>query len=785
MYETISDKNNKLRNLPYKINFRFIKKDEKYENGKIIKIDSFYGSQRIDGLQEDSEYFLIFEGGVFPEGFFLKVISDFSITPLNYQNFLTNHQLFNKQTFHVEHNALYKNEIYVLLRVSILNEARSKFMIISNNTKDKYSNEFIKINICDITNRNTKKTVEFKSFFELNPGEYMLVMTINPIYILEPNSYDVDILSYSDISNSVIMDVSQTNTAVPGEQNKPLGLTMEQVDTVAPYEIIDNYHHNKNNLLFKEFIFAGDKISALFHIKMIKLKNDNIDEEGNEKNADKHDKSKNNKLNTAQKNTDANNEINEQENNNLDDIVRLKLELFNKENELILTEDFYNEITLHNLVFEGNIVVESGGNKGAKKLDKKNLADANSHTPPSNLPYRLICTIDTSEAPSQYLDPNYLKNIGWCIRIFSTDTLGFCQDTSKEDKEKEIIASWEEKEPGRAELAKKSRKRFLLQQKLANGHQLNEEEKTFLEEVRVRKSFNKISEEDKEDDKNKAKKKVEKIDKTKKKGKDATQEKSENEKEKDNFGNLNLNINYEKKTSSVQNHSSLFIKNFLSYAYDNRMLTYNNNYEQEDKELNNEILTTEKEEKINAEFIESEKQNTEKLNQETKKKEEFKINNKKMFDKMMNHRRKEVEECKSFYETRTSLALNIQNKIILEKKCKNVLNSLLNNENNVVEDPKNKKKVGGSVSNDLDEAISTYNEAVKMGLKSDVVEKLFDEISNKKEEQYKNEINKPPDAKTKNKDLKGIATKILTEINNSKWKISKEFIEELNKLKSS
>ena len=548
MYETISDKNNKLRNIPYKVNFRFIKKDEKYENGKIIKIDSFYGSQRIDGLQEDSEYFLIFEGGVFPEGFFLKVISDFSITPLTYQNFLTNHQLFNKQTFHVEHNALYKNEIYVLLRVSILNEARSKFMIISNNTKDKYSNEFIKINICDISNRNTKKTVEFKSFFELNPGEYMLVMTINPIYILESNSYDVDILSYSEMSNSVIMDVSQTNTAVPGEQNKPLGLTMEQVDTVVPYEIIDNYHHNKNNLLFKEFIFAGDKISALFHIKMIKLRNDNIDEEGNEKNSDKQDKSKNNKLNTAQKNnTDANNEIKGKENNNLDDIVRLKLELFNKENELILTEDFYNEIILHNLVFEGNIVVESGGNKAAKKLDKKNLADANTNTPPSNLPYRLICTIDTSEAPSQYLDPNYLKNIGWCIRIFSTDTLGFCQDTSKEDKEKEIIASWEEKEPGRAELAKKSRKRFLLQQKLANGNQLNEEEKTFLEEVRVRKTFNKISEEDKEDDKNKAKKKVEKIDKTKKKGKDDKQEKSENEKEKDNFGNLNLNINYEKK----------------------------------------------------------------------------------------------------------------------------------------------------------------------------------------------------------------------------------------------
>ena len=615
----------------------------------------------------------------------------------------------------------------------------------------------------------------------------MLVMTINPIYILEQNSYDVDILSYSDISNSAIMDVSQTNTAVPGEQNKPIGLTMEQIETVAPYEIIDNYHHNKNNILFKEFIFAGDKISALFHIKMIKLKNENIDEDGNEKVGDKNDKSKN-KVNNAQKNNnDLNNlnESNEKQNNNLDDLVRLKLELFNKENELILTEDFYNEITLHNLVFEGNTVVESAANKG-KKLDKKNLADASANTPPSNLPYRLICTIDTSEAPSQYLNPNYMKDIGWNIRIFSTDTLGFCRDTSKEDKEKEIISSWEEKEPGRAELAKKSRKRFLLQQKLANGNKLSEEEAEFLKEIRVRKSFNKpSSEEEKDDDKNKAKKKVEKVDKNKKKGKDAVQDKSETDKDKENFGNLNLEINYDKKTSNVQNHSSLFIKNFLSYAYDNRMLTYNNNYEQEDKELNNDIITTEKEEKINAEFMESEKQNTEKMNQDSKKKEEFKINNKKMFDKMMNHRKKEVEECKSFYETRTSLAMNIQNKLAIEKKCKNILNSLINNELNVNEDPKNKKKLVAPVGTDLDEAISAYKEAVKVGLKSDIVEKLFNEISNKKEENYKNEINKPPDAKNKNKDLKGIATKILNEINNSKWKISKEFIEELNKLKSS
>ena len=740
-------------------------------------MNSFYGCERIEGLEEDSEYFLIFDGGIYPEGFYVQIISDYSITPLSWQNFLSNNLGYNKQSFHVEHNTLEKNEIYVLLRVSILNETRSKFMIITNNTKDKYSNEFIKLYICDTNNKNTKKLVEFRTFFELNAGEYMLVMTINPVYVLEANSYDVDILSCPEFTNSIVMDMSQTNTAVPGEQNKPIGITMEKVETISPYEIIDNYHFNKNNLLFKEFIFAGDKISAFLHIKMIKLPGNNNDIENN---MEKSPKLKNQKSSIATSSINDNKDK-EKENNSLDELVRLKLELFNKEKELILQEDFYNEITLHNLTLEGNIVQETNAGKGNKKPDKKGAPDLG-QTPPSNLPYSLVCTIDTSEAPRQFSDPEFLKNIGWNIRIFSTDTLGFCQDTSKEDKEKEIIASWEENEPGRAELAKKSRRRFLLQKKMEHGKQLSEEEKNFMKEERVRKTFSKNNEEEKEDERNKGKKKNEKVDKNKKKGKEA--DKNEIDKDKENLGNFNTKINYNKITSTVKNHSSLFIKNFLSYAYDNRMITFNSNFEQEDKELNNEILTTEKEEKINAEFLESEKQNNEKINLETKKKEEFKVNNKKMLDKMMNQRKKEVEECKSFYQTRTSLAMNIQNKIAVEKKCTHALNNLLHNEQNEEEQKNKKKKVGDSGA-DLEEAISIYEEAIQIGLKSNVVEKLFNEISLKKEEAYKNELNKANDPKNKNKDLKGLATKILDEINKSKWKISNAFIEELNNKKTS
>ena len=102
------------------------------------------------------------------------------------------------------------------------------------------------------------------------------------------------------------------------------------------------------------------------------------------------------------------------------------------------------------------------------------------------------------------------------------------------------------------------------------------------------------------------------------------------------------------------------------------------------------------------------------------------------------------------------------NKITIEKKCANILNSLLHNEQ-LDEDQKNKKKKPGESSSDLEEAVSAYNEAAQIGLKSDVIDKLFNEIYVKKEEEYKNEINKPADAKNKNRDLKTVATKILEE----------------------
>jgi hypothetical protein len=61
------------------------------------------------------------------------------------------------------------------------------------------------------------------------------------------------------------------------------------------------------------------------------------------------------------------------------------------------------------------------------------------------------------------------KNLHWFIKVTSTDTIAVIKDTQKEDKEKAIKKSWEDKEPGRIEKAKKARKKYVALQKKLEG----------------------------------------------------------------------------------------------------------------------------------------------------------------------------------------------------------------------------------------------------------------------------------------------------------------------------
>lgn len=64
--------------------------------------------------------------------------------------------------------------------------------------------------------------------------------------------------------------------------------------------------------------------------------------------------------------------------------------------------------------------------------------------------------------------------------MFATDTLAILRDTQKEDKEKAIKKSWEDKEPGRAEKAKKTRTKYFAFEKKERGENLTGNKKLWL-----------------------------------------------------------------------------------------------------------------------------------------------------------------------------------------------------------------------------------------------------------------------------------------------------------------
>ena len=92
----------------------------------------------------------------------------------------------------------------------------------------------------------------------------------------------------------------------------------------------------------------------------------------------------------------------------LDIPIRLKLELYDKEDNLIYETDFYNQITLHNMIFEGQPVTEQ---KGKKEKTKEKEEETE-----TNKPYRLVCYLDESVSRTHLLHSNLAaEHFGLCL----------------------------------------------------------------------------------------------------------------------------------------------------------------------------------------------------------------------------------------------------------------------------------------------------------------------------------------------------------------------------------
>ena len=139
--------------------------------------------------------------------------------------------------------------------------------------------------------------------------------------------------------------------------------------------------------------------------------------------------------------------------------MRYKIKIY-KQNKIILVHDFFDTLLLHNLNLEGNQIFVDPNNS---QLNKKNIhIPENKDNSRISIQYKIECFFDSTENPRIL---NSDDKLDWKIQIFSTENIGFIQDTTKEDSEKAIIDSWETAQPGRAERAKLTRLKFVGERK--------------------------------------------------------------------------------------------------------------------------------------------------------------------------------------------------------------------------------------------------------------------------------------------------------------------------------
>lgn len=144
--------------------------------------------------------------------------------------------------------------------------------------------------------------------------------------------------------------------------------------------------------------------------------------------------------------------------------IRCLLRIFKKETVIIEVE-FFNHILLPNLILEGTTIISDSGNinhNNQMKKGKEIIIHESKDFSKTSTQYRIECILDKSELPDEIVFNN---TFSWSIKVFSTDTIGFIKDTSKEDAEKALIQSWEHSEPGRSLKAQQVRIKYIEERK--------------------------------------------------------------------------------------------------------------------------------------------------------------------------------------------------------------------------------------------------------------------------------------------------------------------------------
>ena len=704
--------------------------EENNQISKNITMNKFYSTHVIENLNGNYSYYIIIKGGIYHFGFYLQFYSEaHSIENMSYQNYLGQILDYKILNFKFEHPYISNENFYLLTRLHLCPNNSSEENINENsNEKQDWGDVQIMFNI-KYPIKYLKKFMRIyiqKEEAEENKYNKGKEVFINEQIHLEEGNYLIAI--YFQNLESTVKENSGEINIVYSNKN----YIINQIENIDYYEIEDKYKPNKYNIVFKEKIFACDNIFTSLYIEL---------------NQDK------------EKNSENNNE-----NYNL---IYLLYQLGDKNNtniELLDNKFSYGlrGTLIHKFESYDTLIIPSLKLKGGLIVPENKKSQKKEHPIPDPIfyPYLLICYINT---PS-YLN---LKNLTWKIKIFSSDNLCFIPDSSKEENEQLMKNGWEEQEPGRASLAKMSRKRYLIEKIRKEGKELNNEEIEILKNKRIRKTTKEREEEQNNANINNTNTKAPK----KKSGADKnskiqiSSKKEEVKKEEPNLSlninkfNLNLNMNkiLPKSSDINKKHKSIFIKNYLKYAYNNRTLRLSTVDDQYMKIINNEKVSSEKTKKIFEsvqsfdKIFKTEMSNTFYKSQQPK--EEMLST---FYKNDLSTRSTEYDGILELIRSRDNLKNKFKEKINAENSVKDVLKNYLLN------------------GYDYNYMLQVYKDTIGiLGKDYSDETKLLKLLSGKKEEEIKNQLKKFT-AKDKNN-----VTKLIEEIEFNQLIISEEIMAKL------
>ncbi len=398
-------------------------------------------------------------------------------------------------------------------------------------------------------------------------------------------------------------------------------------------------------------------------------------------------------------------------------------------------------------------------------VPSKPSKDKKVQLPQSNptFPYLLMCYFDSDESDINIRN-NINNDIGYTIRVFSSDSIAFIKDTSKEDHEKQMKDDWESKDEGRALRASKSRKRFIISEKISRKMPIDEEEKKIIDEVRERRSSSVIDHKTEEEG-NAPKRKGKRMPTIKKgKGDIKKKEKEATKETEEDYGknkkvfeyllrnkSISMTNIFSSPLPAVSNSKSQYILNYIRYAHKDRTIINNVHH----RIISDDEYRERKRANILRMFEESEKR-FHKVETNNDNQSELNESLKSMTRSLSMARLTQKEKNSPLFEKRNSIMNELKKK---EEIVKKMIDTMKDN----------------TMKNfDFAFMASTYKEGVTyVGEKNVTVRQFFKFCSMKKEEQIKNEMKKlSPKDKT-------YIVKLLEDINYNKWEISEDIISKL------